>query len=75
MTEYRFRSRNTDRESKTRIGAAVSEYLDYFRGKYFDIPKYSYPILIVGAPSMVFGIYWSSLCSDEPIQRIRKIQI
>lgn len=75
MTKYKFRSLNTDRESKTRIGAAFGEYLDYFRSERFDIPKSFYAILIGTAPVVILGTYLRSVCTNEPIEKLRKTQL
>ena len=75
MGNYIFRSLNTGRESKTRIGACMAEFADYFHSDSFDIPGPFYPILILGAPFVVSDLYLYSLIRNEPIERISKVQL
>ena len=75
MSNYAYRSKNTNREFKTRIGAAFNEYFDYFRSDSFDIPKYFYPILIATAPAAILSMYWYSLFNNSPIEKIKKVNL
>jgi len=66
-----YRSLNTGRESKTRIGACITEFVDYFRSDSFNIPRPFYSILVLGAPLVISDLYLYSMIRDEPIERIK----
>jgi hypothetical protein len=75
MLQYGFRSRNTGKVSRTRIGACLTEYADYFRSDAFDIPSELYALIIPLAPVVVMGTYYRSLCTGSPIEKVGRVQL
>ncbi len=55
-----------------------NDYIDVLGpiGNTFNVEYETYyPILIGGAPIVVLGTYWRSLCTNEPIEKMEKIQL
>ena len=71
-----YRSLNTGKISRTRIGAACTEYADYLRDhEHFQMPRvWRYFVIAPAAPVVIAGTWWYSLWNDEPIQKVPDAQ-